>query len=366
MIDRKSRIPFADVLGLFNRLRTLSRVPLFLRRVGAADFISPPAPITLMDIAPADRAVRALCITALLLAVLGSGAVSAAAWQTGTVDAAGDVGMRTSALGGAGDPCIGSIELGNGDPTFARAVDLPAANFTWAPAAPRAGEEVRFTDNSTGGPEWWEWSFGDGQTSIAQNPAHAFAAPGNYTVRLTAYYPGSEIGRDAARTVTVSAPPVGGSTGYFLVSTAPAGAAVFLRDIGGDLSLAGNTSSGPLNVTVYLTGTPVTAIVANLTGYADAVFPIASYPSAGETVPVNLTLEPAVFAVSPSTALPTDTDGDGLYDDVNGNGRKDFADVVLYFNQMSWIGANEPIPAFDYNGNGRVDFADIVWLFNAL
>ena len=49
---------------------------------------------------------------------------------------------------------------------------------------------------------------------------------------------------------------------------------------------------------------------------------------------------------------------------MNGNGRKDFADVVLYFNQMTWIAANEPVAAFDCNGNGRIDFADVVWLFN--
>ena len=81
------------------------------------------------------------------------------------------------------------------------------------------------------------------------------------------------------------------------------------------------------------------------------------------TAYINVT---AVLAVPGGTALPTDTDGDGLYDDVNGNGRKDFADVVLYFNQMTWIAANEPVAAFDYNGNGRVDFADVVWLFNHL
>ncbi|MEN6342241.1 MAG: PKD domain-containing protein [Methanospirillum sp.] len=75
---------------------------------------------------------------------------------------------------------------------------------------------------------------------------------------------------------------------------------------------------------------------------------------------------PVVLAVPPGTALPTDTNGDGIYDDVNGNGRKDFADVVLYFNQMSWIAANEPVGCFDCNANGRVDFADVVWLFNHL
>ena len=74
-------------------------------------------------------------------------------------------------------------------------------------------------------------------------------------------------------------------------------------------------------------------------------------------------IQPVPF---PGGALPLDTDGDGLYDDTNGNGRMDFADVVLYFNQMSWISVHEPVPAFDYNGNGRIDFADVVWLFTHL
>jgi PKD repeat protein len=66
------------------------------------------------------------------------------------------------------------------------------------------------------------------------------------------------------------------------------------------------------------------------------------------------------------TKLPTDPDNDGIYEDLNGNGRLDFADVVLYFNQMTWIAGNEPITAFDLNGNGRIDFADIVALFNEI
>jgi PKD repeat protein len=67
-----------------------------------------------------------------------------------------------------------------------------------------------------------------------------------------------------------------------------------------------------------------------------------------------------------SSAAPTDPDHDGIYEDLNGNGRLDFADVVLYFNQMTWIAANEPVCAFDLNGNGRIDFADIVALFNEI
>ena len=82
------------------------------------------------------------------------------------------------------------------------------------------------------------------------------------------------------------------------------------------------------------------------------------------TTPV--TVPPAVAPVPPSALAPTDTDADGLYDDVNGNARADFADVVLYFTQMNWIASNEPLAAFDCNRNGRIDFADVVWLFGRL
>ena len=74
----------------------------------------------------------------------------------------------------------------------------------------------------------------------------------------------------------------------------------------------------------------------------------------------------SVLPLPGCTDPPTDPDDDGICEDLNGNGRMDFADVVLYFNQMAWIGANEPVAAFDLNANGRIDFADIVALFNEI
>lgn len=44
---------------------------------------------------------------------------------------------------------------------------------------------VQFTDQSTGSPASWSWDFGDGATSTDQNPAHTYAAAGDYTVALT-------------------------------------------------------------------------------------------------------------------------------------------------------------------------------------
>ena len=44
----------------------------------------------------------------------------------------------------------------------------------------------QFTDISTGTPTSWLWNFGDGSTSIAQNPIHTYVTPGTYIVTLTA------------------------------------------------------------------------------------------------------------------------------------------------------------------------------------
>ena len=73
-----------------------------------------------------------------------------------------------------------------------------------------------------------------------------------------------------------------------------------------------------------------------------------------------------LLVVPGGAGTPTDIDAGGPFEDVNGNGRKDFEDVVLYFNQMAWIEASEPLSAFDYNANGRIDFADVTWLFHHL
>jgi len=66
--------------------------------------------------------------------------------------------------------------------------------------------------------------------------------------------------------------------------------------------------------------------------------------------------------------LPSDPDGDGLYEDVNGNGRMDFADVMMLFNNLEYISSRGApvIKLFDFNSNERMDFADVVALFNEI
>jgi PKD repeat protein len=79
-----------------------------------------------------------------------------------------------------------------------------------------------------------------------------------------------------------------------------------------------------------------------------------------------ITVTKAIISFPGFTNPPTDPDNDGLYEDLNGNSRKDFNDVALMFNHMLWIPVNEPISAFDFNRNGRIDFNDIVMLFGEI
>ncbi|RLD45021.1 MAG: hypothetical protein DRI86_06220, partial [Bacteroidetes bacterium] len=46
--------------------------------------------------------------------------------------------------------------------------------------------QVSFTDYSSGAPDNWYWSFGDGNTSIEQNPNHTYNNTGIYNVSLVA------------------------------------------------------------------------------------------------------------------------------------------------------------------------------------
>ena len=74
----------------------------------------------------------------------------------------------------------------------------------------------------------------------------------------------------------------------------------------------------------------------------------------------------SVIPIPEHTYSPTDTDSDGLYEDLNGNGIKDFDDIVQFFKYIEWIQSNEQIHCFDFNGNGRLDFNDIVELFEGV
>jgi len=68
-------------------------------------------------------------------------------------------------------------------------------------------------------------------------------------------------------------------------------------------------------------------------------------------------------SIGATAAAPTDPDSDGFYEDVNGNGRVDYADVRLLFAELDSNTVTSNARAFDFNQNDRLDFDDVVTLF---
>jgi len=107
--------------------------------------------------------------------------------------------------------------------------------------SPQVGSvSARFLDRSSdveGEPLTWAWSFGEGGTSSEQDPAHVFATPGTYDVRLTttdsagqatsatiAYHAGGGAQTDFL--FAPDAPVEGQAVNFVDLSTQPAGATV--------------------------------------------------------------------------------------------------------------------------------------------
>lgn len=145
-------------------------------------------------------------------------------------------------------------------------------------------------------------------------------------------------------------------------------------------TLTGTWSDAPSHAPPYDKGTLVLVLSENGTTFEGHSFSadmqrqailsgqrIASTPTPTPTPKVTVTpTTPTVLAFPSSSCLPRDMNRDGKYEDVNGNGRTDFADVTLLFNNLDWCCANEPACCFDFNGNSRMDFGDVVALYEGI
>jgi PKD repeat protein len=81
---------------------------------------------------------------------------------------------------------------------LARAASAPTISIELSPPNPSAGQSVKLGTIPAGaGPDWF-WDFGDGRSSTAAAPEHAWDAAGDYTVSL------SSAGESVSASVTVS------------------------------------------------------------------------------------------------------------------------------------------------------------------
>jgi hypothetical protein len=195
------------------------------------------------------------------------------------------------------------------------------------------------------------------------------ASAGIYTIefRVASPNPGAAIDLkvDGSEVIMVQVPDTGSSDSYTTVHR-PA----YLPGGRHTLTLA-FTGSFNLDYLKFAAGLPDPIGTPTPVPTGTTVSPTDSQTPPPTTAPTTVTTTAPTTAPTPqplpsSVDAPRDLAGDGLYEDVNGNGALDFNDVVLFFNQMDWIAENEPVPAFDFNHNGQIDFNDIVILFNEL
>jgi PKD repeat protein len=202
----------------------------------------------------------------------------------------------------------------------------PVANFTVDSTSGPAPLTVQFTDTSTNSPTSWNWDFGDGSAaSTVANPSHTYAAPGTYSVTLTAanvagsdpetksdlivvapapataYFPITPVRAFDTRTGTFHI----GSMTTLSANVAQTGQVGGRADLGipsdaiavtGNLTVVGQTAAG------YLSIGPVAA---NLGATSTLNFPVGDIRANGVTVPLsddsNGTLSFVYKAVSGAT-----------------------------------------------------------------
>jgi|GEM_PF-1053144 len=78
------------------------------------------------------------------------------------------------------------------------------ASFTASPLSGNAPLNVQFRDSSKGNPTSWSWNFGDGGTSIKQNPIHSYRKGGSYSIKLVVKREGKSSQKMMSQYITVT------------------------------------------------------------------------------------------------------------------------------------------------------------------
>ncbi len=77
-------------------------------------------------------------------------------------------------------------------------------DFTWSPANPVVNQLIQFIPTTTAGVLSWEWSLGDGASSISSAPTYAYTKEGSFSVTLSAKTANGTL--TASHSVLVKAP----------------------------------------------------------------------------------------------------------------------------------------------------------------
>ena len=169
-------------------------------------------------------------------------------------------------------------------------------------------------------------------------------------------------------TVTVSDPDVAAITGVDF----PDALGLTESEVSSDGSSAtvrvadteGNVDAGGLDVTVA-----TLTLRGEGTGTTDLTVEVEQMDDESGTA-ISAEAREGVLVTGPppieGETAPTDPDNDGRYEDLNGNGRLDYADIQLLFDNFDRDSVRLNEAAYDFNENGRLDFDDVVDLYEGV
>ncbi|EMA57008.1 peptidase S8/S53 subtilisin kexin sedolisin [Halorubrum kocurii JCM 14978] len=116
----------------------------------------------------------------------------------------------------------------------------------------------------------------------------------------------------------------------------------------GTITVRGN-QSGSSNLTVTVSNISTTA------GY--------QYQPKSLTNKQTISISDQLPDITGNGLSPTDPDGDGTFEDINGDGRASISDVQALFSARSHDAVRKNPSAFDFNGDGAVSISDVQRLF---
>jgi len=131
--------------------------------------------------------------------------------------------------------------------------------------------------------------------------------------------------------------------------------------------ISGQSTSGNYTFTGLANGSHTVEVEVTNETYAEYG------PNATESVTVTIEVtanddddKNAVEPICTDCNAPKDLDGDGKYEDVNGNNIHGFGDVVTLFNNLRSESVTKNSELYDYNNNGVVGFGDVIYLFKSI
>lgn len=154
-----------------------------------------------------------------------SGAQYQYAWDfgNGNTSSSENPGVETYSTAGTYTISLAVTNLNTGcDSTYTTTIDIiDYQNDFTAPANACLNDLVNFTDNSPGSTTSWSWNFGDGGTSTAQNPTHAYVSPGIYTVQLVSMDAGTGCSSTITHDIEIFDLPTPAFTASSVIGCAP-------------------------------------------------------------------------------------------------------------------------------------------------